>query len=137
MRVLVCGGRDYNNYGRVEQVLDGIHKGTSGPITCIIEGGAKGADMSGTMWSCKRGIIEHEKHIALWDDMTVEGAVPKHRANGRLYNVVAGFQRNQRMIDEGKPNLVVAFPGGKGTADMVSRARAARIPVLEIDNARD
>jgi len=27
------------------------------------------------------------------------------------------------MLDEGRPTLVVAFPGGRGTADMVRRAR--------------
>jgi hypothetical protein len=36
------------------------------------------------------------------------------------------------MIDEGKPELVIAFPGGSGTADMVRRARAANIPVIEV-----
>jgi hypothetical protein len=36
------------------------------------------------------------------------------------------------MIDQGRPDLVVAFPGGRGTADMVRRARAAGISVIEI-----
>lgn len=44
----------------------------------------------------------------------------------------AGPIRNQRMLDEGKPDLVVAFPGDKGTADMVRRARTASLEVLEI-----
>jgi hypothetical protein len=35
------------------------------------------------------------------------------------------------MLDEGKPQLVVAFPGGRGTADMIGRARAAGVPVVE------
>jgi hypothetical protein len=38
--------------------------------------------------------------------------------------------RNQAMLDYGKPDLVVAFPGGKGTADMVRRARVAGVKVL-------
>jgi hypothetical protein len=37
------------------------------------------------------------------------------------------------MLLEGKPDLVVAFPGGKGTADMVRRARKANVPVKEIE----
>jgi Lhr-like helicase len=40
------------------------------------------------------------------------------------------------MIDEGKPDLVIAFPGGRGTADMVGRARKAGIRVVEISPAR-
>jgi hypothetical protein len=38
--------------------------------------------------------------------------------------------RNQKMIDDHKPNLVIAFPGGRGTADMVFKARSAGIEVL-------
>ena len=36
------------------------------------------------------------------------------------------------MLDEGKPDLVIAFPGGKGTADMARRAREAGIEVIEV-----
>eukprot|EP01037_Dinobryon_pediforme_P021008 gene21008-21762_t len=39
MRVLVCGGRDYTDYLALVSVLD-EHR----PITCIIHGGADGAD---------------------------------------------------------------------------------------------
>jgi hypothetical protein len=45
----------------------------------------------------------------------------------------AGPIRNQRMLDEHKPDLVVAFPGGRGTADMVRRARKSGVEVTEID----
>jgi hypothetical protein len=44
----------------------------------------------------------------------------------------AGPVRNQRMLDEGKPDLVVAFLGGKWTADMMRRAREAGIEVIEV-----
>jgi hypothetical protein len=37
-----------------------------------------------------------------------------------------------QMLDEGKPDLVIAFPGGGGTADMMRRARAAGVEVLEV-----
>jgi hypothetical protein len=37
------------------------------------------------------------------------------------------------MINEGKPDLVIAFPGGKGTADMVARAAQAGIKVIEVE----
>jgi ABC-type sugar transport system substrate-binding protein len=38
------------------------------------------------------------------------------------------------MLDEGKPDIVVAFPGGTGTADMVRRARKAGVVVIEVTN---
>lgn len=44
----------------------------------------------------------------------------------------AGPLRNARMLAEGKPDVVVAFPGGRGTEDMVARARAAGVPVREV-----
>lgn len=52
------------------------------------------------------------------------------RANSRKHGRAAGPIRNQQMLDEGKPHLVVAFPGGTGTADMVRRAQAAGVLVL-------
>jgi hypothetical protein len=44
----------------------------------------------------------------------------------------AGPVRNTRMLNDGEPDLVIAFPGGHGTADMVKQARAAGIEVREI-----
>jgi hypothetical protein len=52
------------------------------------------------------------------------------KADWRKYGAAAGPIRNQRML-EGPPDIVVAFAGGKGTADMVQRARAAGIAVIE------
>ena len=34
------------------------------------------------------------------------------------------------MLAEGKPDLVVAFPGGAGTANMIEQARAAGVRVF-------
>jgi phosphoribosylformylglycinamidine (FGAM) synthase-like amidotransferase family enzyme len=36
------------------------------------------------------------------------------------------------MLDESMPHLVIAFPGGRGTADMVKRSKAAGVHVLEV-----
>lgn len=44
----------------------------------------------------------------------------------------AGVLRNQRMLDDGKPDVVIAFPGGRGTADMISRAKKAGVKVIEV-----
>lgn len=50
----------------------------------------------------------------------------------RLEGKAAGPIRNQRMLDDGKPDRVLAFPGGRGTANMVKLAKAAGVPVHEI-----
>lgn len=109
MRVLVCGGRDYDNVARAEEVLDALD------IDVIIEGGARGADNLGYQYAYRHDILV-ETFPARWD----------------RHGKAAGPLRNQRMLDEGKPDLVVAFPGGRGTADMVRRAKKAGVPVKEI-----
>lgn len=113
MRVLVCGGRDYTNYSEIEYQLGGIH--AEHGIDVIIEGGASGADTLGRYWAQSENI----KCVT-------------YPANWKKYRKSAGPIRNQRMLVEGKPDLVVAFPGGRGTADMTRRAEAAGIPVIYV-----
>lgn len=108
-RVLVCGSRNYNDEHRVFTELDAISP------SLIIEGGADGAYALAVLWAEARS-CELASFPADW---------AKH---GRA----AGPIRNQQMIDEGKPDLVLAFPGGPGTADMVRRAKAAGIEVIRI-----
>jgi hypothetical protein len=81
----------------------------------IIHGAAMGADRWADVWAAR-----------------VNVPVKRFRANWDRYGKSAGPRRNQKMLDEGKPDLVIAFPGGSGTADMVDRARTAGIPVTEI-----
>lgn len=108
MKVLVCGGRDYQHRHHVWCVLDAI---TPRP-TVIIHGSATGADEWAHLWAHNHGI-------------RIETFKPDWGRYGRE----AGPIRNRRMIDEGKPDLVLAFPGGIGTADMVSKAVDTGIPV--------
>ena len=110
-RVLVCGGRDYNDLQKIFDVLyylDGPQHGR-GPITCVIHGAAIGADSLAALWAKKVG-KQGLPYPADWE---------KHGKS-------AGPIRNAKMLREGKPDLVVAFPGGKGTAaGFPNRARAA------------
>jgi len=54
-------------------------------------------------------------------------------ANWKLHGKQAGFIRNLQMLKEGKPDLVVAFPGGPGTAHTVREAKALGIQVLRVE----
>lgn len=112
-RVLVCGGRHYSDWARVIECLDCIQ--VDRKISLVIHGGALGADDLGSRWAYLRGIPSK--------------VFPAHWG---MHGKAAGPIRNQQMIEEGKPDLVVAFPGGTGTADMVRRAKSAGIPVEEI-----
>ena len=113
-RVLVCGGRDYRDWHQLSGWLDRIHRECG--IMVVIHGGARGADDLARQW----GEIS----------VGIEGV--EFRADWTARGKAAGMIRNQRMLDEGRPDLVVAFPGGRGTADMVRRARKAGVEVIEI-----
>lgn len=112
MRVLVCGGRDFCDAQRVYSYLDNINKRHS--IDAIIEGNARGADRIAGFWARKNGI----------DNL-------KFNADWAKYGKQAGSVRNAEMLRTGQPDLVVAFPGGRGTADMIAKSRAANLEVLE------
>jgi hypothetical protein len=122
MRVLVTGGRDYENRAKVFEELDALHKEHT--ITFLMQGGATGADEWAKAWAIQRN-IEHKQYDADWDNLDVNPVLIRSR-KGKLYNALAGSTRNQIMLDEGKPDIVIAFPGGNGTWDMVKRAYAAR-----------
>jgi hypothetical protein len=113
MRVLVCGGRNFSSTKLLFDTLDRLHK--EHRFTVVIEGNAKGADRLAGYWARHKG-IENKKYPANW----------------RKEGVSAGPKRNQQMLSEGKPELVIAFPGGPGTKDMVYRAKRAGIQVMEI-----
>lgn len=128
-RVLVCGGRFFNDRDFIWNKLielDAEH----GPFKVVIHGCATGADQEGMGWAQACGRL-HAPFKAAWRDISHPNAVIRQGA-GYLYDALAGHRRNQRMIDEGRPELVIAFPGGTGTADMVKRAKAADIPVIEV-----
>lgn len=115
MRILVCGGREYLDVGVLERSLDAIHQGPRGPIEAVIHGGARGADTMAGEWARARGI-----------SCTV------YEANWELEGRAAGPIRNKRMLDEGAPDLIVAFPGGRGTANMIRQATERGFEVIVI-----
>lgn len=109
--VLVCGGRDYNDTKRVADVLGALRPRPA----VIVHGCARGADRLAAEWaevSAAQGVM--------------------FTANWSAYGPSAGPIRNRNMLTMMRPTLVVAFPGGRGTADMVRKARAAGVPVLEV-----
>lgn len=129
MRVVVCGGRKFRDEAFVFAALDKISSQFDF-IDKVIEGGAGGLDALAKRWAKDRG-REHHQEPAHWEDLGAPGAVIDRRADGTRFNVLAGFQRNQRMADM-KPDFCVAFPGGRGTEDMMRRARCAGVPVIKV-----
>lgn len=117
-RLLVCGGRDFN-----DRVAFGDEMGhwaqCFGDLEIICgydpdDERFQGADQLAYEWALHFGFPVFP-FPAPW------------KKRGRS----AGPFRNQRMLDLGKPHRVHAFPGGRGTADMCRRADEAGVPVYK------
>lgn len=113
MRLLVCGGRDYDDRKSFDLAMS-LYDTKLG-ISVIIHGGAPGADRMADVWAQKHD-IPCFRFPAQW----------------RKYGKPAGAIRNRQMIEIGLPDAVLAFPGGDGTADMVNKAKRSGITVYEV-----
>ena len=113
MIILVCGGRSYSDLKRLYAVLNAIHAAT--PITRLVHGSASGADLLAAQWARENRVTEI-------------GCPAEWQRFGRS----AGPIRNEQMLIDHKPDLVVAFPGGAGTRSMIGLAREAGVEVRQI-----
>ena len=118
--VIVCGGRDYQPT-RGDAAWLTYWLGFLATKT-VVHGGARGVDR----WA---GTLASRLELA------VEVVLPDY---GRFPGNVAPLERNTVMAD--RPNVVgvLALPGERGTADMVTKAKARGLPVwLRSDPATD
>ncbi len=105
------------NYELVHNRLMKIVNESYDRIT-IIEGGYYGADDCANRF-CKDNpdLVDHLQFKADW----------------KQFKNAAGPIRNRKMLNEGKPNRVLAFTNdlrrSKGTLDMITIARAKDVPV--------
>lgn len=112
-RVLVCGGRDFHDWFVLRDALDALH--AERRFDHVMTGAAPGADTLADTWARSKA-IPVSRYYALW------------KTEGKA----AGPLRNQRMLAEGKPDLVVAFPGGRGTQNMCEQAESAGVEVIRL-----
>lgn len=132
LRILICGGRNFGNLDRefetqeeyaqawnemcfIEEKLVDLSVNKRDELL-IIQGEAKGVDYCAKSWAKLYGI-----------------PCAGYKADWEKYGKSAGFIRNKQMLNEGKPDLVVAFPGGKGTKMMVELAKKAGVKVIEYE----
>lgn len=115
LRILVCGSRHWGNYNRIRAVISLLHNEQG--IACVIHGCCPtGADM-------------------IADNVAITLGIPTKRypADWKKHGKAAGPLRNQQMLDEGKPDLVLAFTNtpetSRGTKDMTTRAKKANLEV--------
>lgn len=113
LRLLVCGDRDWEDDEFIRMILTNNWK----RIKVIIQGECRGADLFAKQWG---------------EDILGKKYVFGFRAKWLVYGKAAGPIRNQQMIDEGKPDFVLAFhdnfAASKGTVDMIKKAKKAHIP---------
>ena len=106
-RAIICGGRDFDDKQYLFDALDKLH------LREIAHGGASGADSLAGEWATQRNIP-----CAVF---------PADWSIGRS----AGPKRNAEMLKSFVPDVVIAFPGGRGTADMIRRAEKKDVLVLK------
>lgn len=118
MIALVCGGRDYKDRNLVWRILDMMI------IDLLVHGGCRsGADFFADLWARNRR-QKVKEYPAEWD---------KH-------GNAAGPIRNGFMFEDAKPNIVIAFPGGRGTQNMIDIATTfnqsnpeRQIPIMKVN----
>lgn len=138
MRVLVCGSRAFEDYELLQKTLHEFVVYDERPFPylpedfVLIQGGAKGADSLADQWASVYGVSS----IC-------------YKADWEKYGKAAGPIRNKQMLDEGKPDLVIAFLSkvaheemlygfsnnqhSRGTKNMIEQAIKAGIPVKVVD----
>jgi hypothetical protein len=108
-QIIVTGGRDYSDRETLRAVLNFLNP------DLVIQGGASGADRLAKIWAESNGKIF----------MTVEADWSKH-------GKAAGPMRNREMLRIYPDAVVVAFPGGSGTANCVKTALELNRTVLQV-----
>jgi len=108
MRVIIAGGRDFNDYERLCKIMKKAQQKID--IECIVCGKARGADSLGEKW-------------ALENAVRVEYFIPDWGLLGKK----AGFVRNSQMKDYANENgdgCLIAFwdEVSKGTKSMIKLA---------------
>lgn len=137
MRILICGDRKWKDGDAIRREMLNLHyhnKNTC-PIDqfTVIEGEAPGADSWGREISLELGIPKENilKFPAPWSD--IKGKPDYQIGTRRDYWKAADPYRNKQMLDEGKPDIILAFHSditkSSGTLDMIKQANKAGIPV--------
>jgi hypothetical protein len=140
----ITGGRHYRLTPMDAALITAIHRGPVVPLyadllaraarcldcaiappTAMYEGGAAGADSDARHVAQRSGLPV----LTFEADWTTHGKAAGPIRNGYMLD---GYHRLGPMEP---PSLVLAFPGGVGTADMIAKAQRKGLPVLDLGGA--
>lgn len=121
--VILCGGRDHPAFTPPQVAwLDTLH--AVQPFAELLIGSDDGADDNGRQWAYTREI----NCVTFWANWTKHGKSAGPIRNGRMLKHI--MARSFHVAhDLCALALVIAFPGGRGTADMCRQAMDAGVIV--------
>jgi hypothetical protein len=122
MKLIIAGSRSIKDYNVTRQAI--IESGlwhTYGKKIVVVSGEAEGPDKHGLIFSEKAGLKKPIKKPAKWDDIKAPGAVVRYRRDGKPYNVLAGYWRNEEMAQIADAALIVWDGRSTGSLDMLHR----------------
>ncbi len=114
MRLIIAGGRHLDDVALIRRALERAH--AIRPITVLIHGGNGALGITAEDWA-----REMRLHVV------------RYPANWRELGKKAESIRNAFMLEDSRPDMVLALPGGNDTADLVANAMGARVPVIDAD----
>jgi len=111
-RVIIAGGRDFNDYNNLKIFCDKVLKNKKDSNIIILSGTARGADKLGEKYA-KVKKYEIEMYYPDWDG----------------FGKIAGIKRNETMGNNA--DALIAFWNGisKGTKHMIGYAKSKNLPV--------
>ncbi|WP_095144441.1 MULTISPECIES: DUF2493 domain-containing protein [unclassified Pseudomonas] len=114
MRVLMCAGRHYADRQTCRQVLNAfqrLHK-----ISVLVHGGHPLLGGEVEDWAREQGVD-----------------IVRYPPNWQLHGKQAERLRNTFMLNDSRPDTVIALPGGEDTQALLAQANAAGIKTLSIN----
>lgn len=125
-KVIIAGGRNYENYKLLKFKMNEILKNVTDDII-IVSGKAKGADNLGEIYAREKG-YRIKEFPAEWDNFD-EPCIIKYNNSGKAYNALAGHNRNADMVNYA--DAAVYFWDGRstGTANCIKLAKEKGIKI--------
>lgn len=120
MIVAIIGSRSFKNNDKNYSILKTHLEGED--ITCIVSGGAEGADSLANRYAIDKKITI-KIFLPNWEYIKHPEARVKLNQWGKLYDSNAGFRRNTDIINAAEKVIIFWDGYSKGTLDSMKKAK--------------